>query len=130
MVISMGSYAASGGYWISADADKIFAPHHPHRLHRGCSGMFATIDKAPLPVWGTHRRRRHHRLRGVGLTPLPDHVGEAIQLSVEDTYQRFVGLVGKGRGLSPEEAEKSRRPGLDRAGCQGTGAGGRVRQSG
>jgi protease-4 len=26
---------------------------------------------------------------------------------VEDTYQRFVGLVGKGRGLSPEEAEKA-----------------------
>lgn len=45
---------------------------------------------------------------GVGLTrALPEHVGQAIQLSVEDTYQRFVGLVGKGRGLSPEEAEKA-----------------------
>ncbi len=45
---------------------------------------------------------------GVGLTrALPEHVGQAIQLSVEDTYQRFVGLVSKGRGLSPEETEKA-----------------------
>ena len=65
----------------------------------GVFGMFATIDKALSQYGVPHRRRRHHRLRGVGLTrALPDHVGEAIQLSVEDTYQRFVGLVGKGRG--------------------------------
>ena len=108
VVISMGSYAASGGYWISADADKIFASPTTLTGSIGVFGMFATIDKA-LAQFGVHTD-------GVGTTDyvgvgptraLPDHVGQAIQLSVEDTYQRFIGLVSKGRGLSPEEAEKA-----------------------
>ncbi len=108
VVISMGSYAASGGYWISADADKIFASPTTLTGSIGVFGMFATIDKA-LAQFGVHTD-------GVGTTDyvgvgptraLPDHVGQAIQLSVEDTYQRFIGLVGKGRGLSPQEAEKA-----------------------
>ncbi|MBL0448324.1 signal peptide peptidase SppA [Aeromonas caviae] len=108
VVISMGSYAASGGYWISADADKIFASPTTLTGSIGVFGMFATIDKA-LSQYGVHTDGIGTTdFVGVGLTrALPDHVGEAIQLSVEDTYQRFVGLVGKGRGLSPEEAEKA-----------------------
>ncbi|MBL0653650.1 signal peptide peptidase SppA [Aeromonas caviae] len=108
VVISMGSYAASGGYWISADADKIFASPTTLTGSIGVFGMFATIDKA-LSQYGVHTDGVGTTdFVGVGLTrALPDHVGEAIQLSVEDTYQRFVGLVGKGRGLSPEEAEKA-----------------------
>ena len=108
VVISMGSYAASGGYWISADADKIFASPTTLTGSSGVFGMFATIDKA-LSQYGVHTDGVGTTdFVGVGLTrALPDHVGEAIQLSVEDTYQRFVGLVGKGRGLSPEEAEKA-----------------------
>lgn len=108
VVISMGSYAASGGYWISADADKIFASPTTLTGSIGVFGMFATIDKA-LSQYGVHADGVGTTdFVGVGLTrALPDHVGEAIQLSVEDTYQRFVGLVGKGRGLSPEEAEKA-----------------------
>ena len=108
VVVSMGSYAASGGYWISADADKIFASPTTLTGSIGVFGMFATIDKA-LSQYGVHTDGVGTTdFVGVGLTrALPDHVGEAIQLSVEDTYQRFVGLVGKGRGLSPEEAEKA-----------------------
>ncbi len=108
VVISMGSYPASGGYWISADADKIFASPTTLTGSIGVFGMFATIDKA-LSQYGVHTDGVGTTdFVGVGLTrALPDHVGEAIQLSVEDTYQRFVGLVGKGRGLSPEEAEKA-----------------------
>ncbi|MBL0626225.1 signal peptide peptidase SppA [Aeromonas jandaei] len=108
VVVSMGSYAASGGYWISADADKIFASPTTLTGSIGVFGMFATIDKA-LSQYGVHTDGVGTTdYVGVGLTrPLPEHVGQAIQLNVEDTYQRFVGLVSKGRGLSPEEAEKA-----------------------
>lgn len=108
VVISMGSYAASGGYWISADADKIFASPTTLTGSIGVFGMFATIDKA-LSQYGVHTDGVGTTdYVGVGLTrALPEHVSQAIQLSVEDTYQRFVDLVGKGRGLSPEEAEKA-----------------------
>ncbi|EOD55176.1 signal peptide peptidase SppA [Aeromonas molluscorum] len=108
VVVSMGSYAASGGYWISADADKIFASPTTLTGSIGVFGLFATVDQA-LSQFGIHSD-------GVGTTDfvglgvtraLPDHVGQAIQLNVENTYQRFLGLVGKGRGLSPEEAEKA-----------------------
>ncbi|MFQ2194101.1 signal peptide peptidase SppA [Aeromonas jandaei] len=108
VVVSMGSYAASGGYWISADADKIFASPTTLTGSIGVFGMFATIDKA-LSQYGVHTDGVGTTdYVGVGLTrALPEHVGQAIQLNVEDTYQRFVGLVSKGRGLSPEEAEKA-----------------------
>ncbi|MGY3914567.1 signal peptide peptidase SppA [Aeromonas australiensis] len=108
VVVSMGSYAASGGYWISADADKIFASPNTLTGSIGVFGMFATLDKA-LAQFGVHTD-------GVGTTDyvgvgparaLPKHVSQAIQLNVEDTYRRFISLVSKGRGLSPQEAEKA-----------------------
>ena len=108
VVVSMGSYAASGGYWIAADADKIFASPTTLTGSIGVFGLFATVDQA-LSQFGIHSD-------GVGTTDfvglgvtraLPPHVGEAIQLNVENTYQRFLGLVSKGRGLSMTEAEKA-----------------------
>ncbi|MGL5949394.1 MAG: signal peptide peptidase SppA [Aeromonas sp.] len=107
-VVSMGSYAASGGYWIAADADKIFA--HPSTLTGsiGVFGLFASFDKA-LARYGINTD-------GVATTaqaglsplrPLPAHVSAGIQLNVEDTYRRFVDLVAKGRQLSLAEAEKA-----------------------
>ena len=108
VVVSMGSYAASGGYWIAADADKIFASPTTLTGSIGVFGLFATVDQA-LSQFGIHSD-------GVGTTDfvglgvtraLPPHVGEAIQLNVENTYQRFLGLVSKGRGLSMAEAEKA-----------------------
>ncbi|MFM4703348.1 signal peptide peptidase SppA [Aeromonas bivalvium] len=108
VVVSMGSYAASGGYWIAADADKIFASPTTLTGSIGVFGLFATVDQA-LSQFGIHSD-------GVGTTDfvglgvtraLPPHVGEAIQLNVENTYQRFLGLVSKGRGLSMMETEKA-----------------------
>lgn len=108
VVVSMGSYAASGGYWIAADADKIFASPTTLTGSIGVFGLFATVDQA-LSQFGIHSD-------GVGTTDfvglgvtraLPPHVGQAIQLNVENTYQRFLGLVSKGRGLSMMETEKA-----------------------
>ncbi|MGL5303521.1 MAG: signal peptide peptidase SppA [Aeromonas sp.] len=108
VVISMGSYAASGGYWIAADADKIFASPTTLTGSIGVFGMFATIDKA-LAQFGVHTDGVGTTdYVGVGLTrALPDHIGQAIQLSVENTYQRFINLVSQGRGLSLQQAEKA-----------------------
>ncbi|KUE79372.1 signal peptide peptidase SppA [Aeromonas schubertii] len=108
VVISMGSYAASGGYWISADADKIFASPSTLTGSIGVFGLFATAEKA-LAQFGISSDGLG-TTDFVGLSParaLPEHVSQAIQLNVENTYQRFVELVAKGRGLSAEEAEKA-----------------------
>lgn len=107
VIVSMGSLAASGGYWISADADKIVAEPSTLTGSIGVFGMFMTADKA-LNTLGIH-------VDGLGTTdfngispvqPLPDHVKQIIQMNVENTYQRFINLVAEGRGMTPEQVDK------------------------
>ncbi|MDO2947444.1 signal peptide peptidase SppA [Aeromonas simiae] len=108
VVVSMGSYAASGGYWISADADKIFASPSTLTGSIGVFGLFATAEKA-LAQFGISSDGLG-TTDFVGLSParaLPDHMAQAIQLNVENTYRRFVDLVAHGRGMTAQEAEQA-----------------------
>ncbi len=107
LVVSMGSMAASGGYWIAADADKIFAEPSTITGSIGVFGMFLTADKA-LNDLGVHTD-------GLGTTdftgispaqPLPEHIKQIVQMNVENTYQRFLDLVAEGRGMTPEQVDK------------------------
>ena len=107
VVVSMGSMAASGGYWIAADADRIVAEPTTITGSIGVFGLFASIDKA-LEYVGIHTD-------GIATTefagidpsrPLPDHVKQVIQMNVENTYQRFIELVAKGRKMSPQAVDK------------------------
>ena len=107
LVVSMGSMAASGGYWIAADADKILAEPMTITGSIGVFGMFATIDKA-LEYLGIHTD-------GIATTafadidpsrPLPDHIKQVVQMNVENTYQKFITLVAKGRKMTPEQVDK------------------------
>jgi protease IV len=107
LVVSMGSTAASGGYWIAADADKIFAEPSTITGSIGVFGMFLTADKA-LNALGVHTD-------GLGTTdftgispiqPLPEHIKQIVQMNVENTYQRFLDLVADGRGMTPDQVDK------------------------
>ena len=107
LVVSMGSTAASGGYWIAADADKIFAEPSTITGSIGVFGMFLTADKA-LNALGVHTD-------GLGTTdftgispaqPLPEHIKQIVQMNVENTYQRFLALVAEGRGMTPDAVDK------------------------
>lgn len=107
LVVSMGSTAASGGYWIAADADKIFAEPSTITGSIGVFGMFLTADKA-LNALGVHTD-------GLGTTDftgisptqaLPEHIKQIVQMNVENTYQRFLDLVAEGRGMTPDQVDK------------------------
>lgn len=107
LVVSMGSTAASGGYWIAADADKIFAEPTTITGSIGVFGMFLTADKA-LNALGVHTD-------GLGTTdftgispaqPLPEHIKQIVQMNVENTYQRFLDLVAEGRGMTPDQVDQ------------------------
>lgn len=101
VVVSMGSIAASGGYWIAADADKIIAD--PTTL-TGSIGVFGVLPNASesLQALGVYSD-------GVGTTtiaaganiiqPLSTEMQSILQLSVESTYSRFLRIVAKGRKL-------------------------------
>ena len=101
----MSSVAASGGYWISASADKILA--QPTTI-TGSIGIFAiltTFEKG-LEKMGIYSD-------GVGTTPfagvgvtreLPAGIAEIFQIGIENGYQRFIGLVSEYRDMTLEQA--------------------------
>jgi protease-4 len=107
-VVSMGTLAASGGYWISADADEIWARPTTITGSIGIFGMFPTIEK-PLAELGIHRD-------GVGTaplagafniaSPLAPELGELIQETINHGYDNFLTIVANGRNMTKEEVDK------------------------
>ena len=107
VVVSMGGVAASGGYWISATADEIWAA--PTTI-TGSIGVFAI-----LPTFEDSLSSIGIARDGVGTTSLTgaldpfggvsERMGNVLQAAVEDTYARFVNLVARGRDMAPEEVE-------------------------
>tara|TARA_R110002072_G_scaffold3830_9_gene27443 strand:- start:6078 stop:7928 length:1851 start_codon:yes stop_codon:yes gene_type:complete len=107
VVVSMGSYAASGGYWISASSNKIFA--NANTL-TGSIGTFLTFPsvKTAANNLGVHSD-------GVGTTKLsnllnpledvPTALDNILQQSINNTYRRFISLVADGRDMSLEQAD-------------------------
>lgn len=107
VAVSMANVAASGGYWVSTPADRIFA--EPETI-TGSIGIFAVIPtfEDALEKWGVSSD-------GVKTTPLsgqPDLLGglnpetEAMaQAAIENGYARFIGLVAKARGKSPAQID-------------------------
>ena len=107
VVVSMANYAASGGYWVSTPANRIFA--EPGTV-TGSIGIFAIIPsfEKTLASYGV-------TTDGVRTTPLsgqPDVLGgftpeaEAmLQGNVENGYARFLGLVAKSRGKTTAEVD-------------------------
>ncbi|MFN4134617.1 MAG: signal peptide peptidase SppA [Novosphingobium sp.] len=107
VAVSMGSVAASGGYWVSTPAQRIFA--EPSTI-TGSIGVFAVLPsfEAALPQIGvTTDSIRTTPLSGQpdllgGLTP---QMSALLQAQVEQTYARFLGLVARSRGKTPAEID-------------------------
>jgi protease-4 len=101
VVVSMGSVAASGGYWVSTTANEIFA--EPATI-TGSIGVFGII-----PTFEATLKKVGLSADGVRATPLsgqPDvyqgttpQVDALIQAGINQTYARFTGLVAAARHL-------------------------------
>ncbi len=102
VVASMGSLAASGGYWIAADADEIWAAPTTITGSIGIFGYLNTFENtaAELGVFvdgvGTTNLSP---ILATGIGPLPQSAAEILQQSTENGYDRFLTVVGSGRGL-------------------------------
>jgi len=101
VVASMGSVAASGGYMIAMNADRVFASPSTITGSIGIFGMFPTYQRTLDAVGiGTD---------GVGSTPwsgelrpdreMSDHAKELFQLVINDGYQDFIGSVAASREM-------------------------------
>jgi len=105
IVISMGAVAASGGYWIAADADEIWAS--PVTL-TGSIGIFAAIPtfEESLSAMGIYND-------GVGTTsiasaldltrPLSPLIKESISISLRHGYDQFLSIVANGRSMNSDK---------------------------
>ena len=109
VVVSMGSVAASGGYWIAMNANEIWASPSTLTGSIGVGSTFLTVPRALEKIGinidgvGTTRLSgQQDPLQGVG----PD-ISDYIQLSIEHTYQEFVDKVAENRGQDPAETEAS-----------------------
>jgi len=105
VVVSMGSTAASGGYWIAADADEIWAS--PATV-TGSIGIFAAIPtfENSLAALGVHSDGvgTTQLASGLDLTrPLAPPLKEAVQMTLDHGYQQFLSLVATGRNIDMEK---------------------------
>jgi protease-4 len=111
VVVSMGSVAASGGYWIATSSDEIWAGAETITGSIGIFGMFPTFEK-PLS------KHLGMRVDGVGTAPwagvrldraLPPEAGGAIQAMIDRGYEDFLERVGKARKMTRDEVDKVAR---------------------
>lgn len=107
VVASMGSVAASGGYWISMSADEIWAM--PTTI-TGSIGIYAMLPTFPRTL-----ERLGIRNDGVGTgslagtlrpeRPLPDAAAQAMEMMVQQGYRDFIERVAAGRDRPVEEID-------------------------
>ncbi|BBM02678.1 signal peptide peptidase SppA [Microbulbifer sp. GL-2] len=108
VVISMGSLAASGGYWIATGGDRIWASPATLTGSIGVFGAFPTFENS-LEHIGVYTD-------GVGTSDLSGSMrldralqpaaASILQQGVDNTYARFLRIVAEARGSTPKEVHK------------------------
>jgi protease-4 len=107
VVVSMGNVAASGGYWISMNADKIYADPSTITGSIGIFGLWISGPRA-LEKIGVHSD-------GVATSPLAGvfdptraldpNAGVLIQSVIDHGYAQFIGKVAQARKRAPEKID-------------------------
>ena len=107
VVVSMGSMAASGGYWISSTADYIVADKNTITGSIGIFALFPTFEKT-IKKWGISSDGvATSELSDLSLLrPLSSELNDVFQMEIEYGYDEFLSVVSKGRKLSKEEVDK------------------------
>jgi protease-4 len=105
VVASYGNYAASGGYWISNNCDKIYSDATTLTGSIGVFSMIPDLSKTVkdlahvnIVTVGSNKHADMYSL----MRPLDQEELDYMQASVENIYTRFVNTVSEGRGLEPD----------------------------
>jgi len=106
--VSMGDYAASGGYYISAPADMIIAQPNTLTGSIGVFGMFPNIsglaNKIGISFDGV-KTNKYSDLPRANRAMNPEEK-ELLQAYVNHTYETFVGHCAQGRRMTPDAIKK------------------------
>ncbi len=99
-IVSMGDYAASGGYWISCTADRIYADPLTVTGSIGIFGLFPSAEGLVKKLGITPQTVSTNPGKDISLfsNPTPEQL-EVLQTYINDGYSRFVRRVAKGRNM-------------------------------
>ncbi|MCP4883211.1 MAG: signal peptide peptidase SppA [Flavobacteriales bacterium] len=107
VVVSMGNLAASGGYYISCNADKIVADPTTITGSIGVFGMVPNISEFTERIGinaeqvGTNKRSLNYSL----FEPMTDDFYKVTKEGIEEVYSTFVTKVADGRNMTFEEVD-------------------------
>jgi protease-4 len=111
VVVSMANVAASGGYWISMNADRIYADES---TITGSIGIYGLMLRAPRTL-----EKIGVRSDGVTTTPwagafdmtrpLDEPTKQVVQSVIEHGYSQFIGKAAKARKQTPEAIDANAR---------------------
>ena len=108
VIVSMAGTAASGGYWIAATADEIWAAPTTITGSIGVFGILPTFEKS-LAAIGVNYDGIETGPLSSGASPFEDineTTARVLQSTVEFTYRTFVDLVARGRNMDPDNVDR------------------------
>ena len=108
VIVSMAGTAASGGYWIAATADEIWAAPTTITGSIGVFGILPTFEKS-LTAVGVNYDGVETGPLSSGVSPFEDineTTARVLQSTVEFTYRTFVDLVARGRNMDPDNVDR------------------------
>ncbi len=108
VIVSMGPVAASGGYWVSVDADRIFAL--PSTLTGSIGVVMGKFQLGGLWEklginWDSVRWGERSDMWSVN-EPFDEGDMARINAAIDETYDGFLERVAKGRGMKPEQVRE------------------------
>lgn len=107
LVVSMGSMAASGGYWIATPADQIWASESTITGSIGIFGLYPTFEDSFEKIGLNTDGIGTTELSGafaVG-NELPELAENILQSMLEDGYNDFISLVAESRNMTLDEVD-------------------------
>jgi protease-4 len=102
VVVSMGNYAASGGYYIACNANTIFAENNTITGSIGVFGILPNFSKLTTKIGINAQQVKTHEnsARYSPFVPLDDKFKEVTLEGVEHIYKTFVTHVAQGRKMT------------------------------
>lgn len=108
VVASFGDYAASGGYWISNNCEKIYSDKCTLTGSIGVFSMIPDFSKTISKLTNVNivniNSNKHGDMYGLKRALTQEEL-DYMQESVEDIYEKFVKIVSEGREMNEDEVD-------------------------
>ena len=107
VVVSMGNYAASGGYYIAANANRIFAEPNTITGSIGVFGMLPNMNQLGKNIGiNAEQVKTHTNANGYSIfEPMDENFKGYVLESIEKTYATFLKRVAEGRNMSTAQVD-------------------------